>query len=171
MGKDRRTKSYQFKSGPSVEELWEDFAISLSLALMDLEEDDYLILTSKVTRQFVQFADQGAFGMRAEAQSNFFVEDEEHMIPVKSHKDLLKIGWNEPTYIPTGDVIPPVEGSPNYFIDVARPIPHAKLAAFAVDTLRRIFNVRYPGELTYSSCSSDNIPIRFPLLRIQRSKD
>lgn len=55
-----------------AEEAWAQFASELTHALADLDEDEFLILTTKKGWYYVQFAAQGSFGMRAEATSNGF---------------------------------------------------------------------------------------------------
>lgn len=140
------------------------------MVLADLDEDEFLILITKSTDHFVQFAAQGASGMRVEAQNNSFIETEEYKLSEKAHAQLLSLGWNEPTYEFSIDETEPPDGSPNYYIDIAVPVPYAPLAALAIETLQQIYNVRYPSELKYAAFSYEGVQIRFPLLGIQREK-
>jgi L-2-hydroxyglutarate oxidase LhgO len=55
---------------PSV--AWPPFAKALASALARLEEDQFLVISTKQGDHFVQFAGQRSFGLRAETASNGF---------------------------------------------------------------------------------------------------
>ena len=62
----------------------------------------------------------------------------------------------------------PIDGSPNFYLDVAMPVPYGEISALAVETLRGPFAVRHPGELQYEGYSDRATSIRFPQLGIKR---
>ena len=70
--------------------------------------------------------------------------------------------------MPEKGVEEPADGSPNYYIDAAPPVPYARLAALAITALRQVYRVRHPGELTYKAFTEGKTSIRFPLLKLQR---
>jgi tetratricopeptide (TPR) repeat protein len=156
-------------TAPPSRDAWDELQCNLATALADLEEDEFLILASTAEHYFVQFAGQGKRGMQAEAVSNSFIKDNAKL-SAGACEDLLRLGWNAPTYVPTKGVEQPADGSPNYHVDAATPVPYARLAALAVKTLRQIYGVRHPAELAYKAkaFAGDKTSIRFPLLKIQR---
>jgi hypothetical protein len=166
-------RKYEFQSAPPTEEAWKMFQAALAVALGDLDEDEFLVISAKNMSYFVQFAAQGAYGMRVEAISNAYIMDEDHELSEEEYQKLLDLGWNAPTYEPDDglELDPPAEGSSNFYLDVATPVPYPTVAALAVDTLGQIYQVRYPGELQYRGYSTDDVSIRFPLLGIKRSVD
>lgn len=58
---------------------WKRFAYELASALRGLEEDEWLVLSVKRRNRFVQFMNQGGAGFRAEAVSDFYLEDGDHL--------------------------------------------------------------------------------------------
>ncbi len=82
------------------------------------------------------------------------------------------LGWNAPTNLPekSDPEGRTLDGSPNFFIDVASPVPYEAIASLAVATLRFVFRVGHPGELTYHSFGNQADSIRFPTLRIARTR-
>jgi tetratricopeptide (TPR) repeat protein len=159
----------RMKAAPPFSDAWVEFQRNLASALEDLEDDEFLIIASKAEPYFVQFAAQGRHAMRAEAVSNSFITADAKL-PAAACENLLRLGWNAPTYVPAKGVEEPADGSPNYYLDAATPVPHARLAALAIKTLRQIYRVRHPGELTYKAkaFAEDKTSIRFPMLKIQR---
>lgn len=159
-----------FTVQPDAEEEWARFCADLALVLAELDEDEYLIISTKKTGLFVQFAAQGQFGMRAEAVSNNFLKGK--TLPQDACVVMQDLGWNAPTNLPeksdpeghTSD------GSPNFFIDVAPPVPYEAIASLAVVTLRFVFRVGHPGKLKYRSFGDKVDSIRFPTLRIARER-
>ncbi len=73
---DPSRKPKRIKAAPSVEQSWRTFRLRLAVALADLDEDEYLVVSHKRkgTKYFVHFAAQGAHGTRAEAVSNAYLE-------------------------------------------------------------------------------------------------
>ncbi|MFX1761438.1 hypothetical protein PWP93_02350 [Paraburkholderia sp. A1RI-2L] len=159
-----------FTTQSNVDEDWARFSADLALILSDLDEDEFLIISTKKTGLYVQFAAQGKFGMRAEAVSNNYVDDE--TLPHDARVVMHDLGWNSPTKLParadpeghTSD------GSPNFFIDAASPVPYEAIASLAVVTLRFVFRVGHPGELKYRSFGDKADSIRLPTLRIARER-
>lgn len=98
------------------------------LALVALEEDEYLILKVRGTHRYLQFMDQGGFARRG------------------------------------GDV----DGSPNYYRDLARPMPLEDVAVMATLTLNHVHRASHPGELEQDARSTAGMSIRFPHLIIRR---
>jgi hypothetical protein len=155
----------------STEEAWEHVANELSVAMADLDEDEYLVLSRKGTNYYVQLMDQGSFGVRAEAVSNAYVNPNE-LLTDESKAKLLELGWTGPTHRP-GDEIDEsgrhkAEGSPNFYLDLAKPIAYRELADLMVTTLRDVYRTEHPGWLEYQASSTRGMSIRFPHLGIRR---
>jgi tetratricopeptide (TPR) repeat protein len=155
------------RPSPKSEEAWSALRRNLAAALGSLDEDEYLVIASKTENYFVQFAGQGAQGMRAEAVSNAFITTGAPLSDTACQA-LLSLGWNAPTYVPSKGAAEPTKGSCNFYLDAGTPVPHARLAALAVRTLRRIYGIRHPGELEYRAFGDRHISIRFPLLDLRR---
>ncbi len=157
----------RIRSAPDSEESWAQFEANLAAALSDLAEDAHLVILRKGTDYFVQFAAQGCHGMRAESVSNTFIRKSSPLSRDACHQ-LTDLGWNPPTYAPSDVIDEPSDGSSNYYVDAATPVPCNELARLAVESLRAVYGVRHPGELQYSGCSADGSAIRVPLLKIRR---
>jgi type III secretion system-like peptide-binding chaperone len=157
---------------PACAAAWERFQRRLAEVLPDLSEDEYLIITRKQTNQFVQFAAQGQHGMRVEAVGNEFLSASAQLSD-ESIASLVAMGWHAPTYALTtkpADEDEPADGSPNFYLDAATPVPFGELAALAVRTLREIHRISHPGWLEYATLSADEgLSIRFPSLGIKRA--
>lgn len=97
-------------------EAWTDYAVQLAQVLNALEEDEYLVISLKNSNRFVQFAGQGAHGMRVETVSNFYLPENQQLGAVQ-HDLLLKFGWSAPCNLPDEFGHEPV-GSPNHFLDL-----------------------------------------------------
>ena len=146
---------------------WMRFACELAIALRGLEEDEWLVLSLKRRNRFVQFMNQGGAGFRAEAVSDFYLGDGDRL----SEHDrgaLLELGWDAPTSLPDEFGHRP-DGSPNYFLDLANPVPLDELALLAVNTLLHVYGAEHPNALEYSTGSRDRVSIRFANLGIRRT--
>ena len=154
-------------SSPSTSDSWVAFEHALAAAIGDLDEDEFLVLERKNTNYFVQFAAQGSFGLRVEAAANAY-QPRPDRIPEAAVVHLIYLGWKPPTYIQSHEYSEPVDGSPNFYLDVAAPVPFEDISALAVETLRGAFGVRHPGELQYEGYSDRLSSIRFPQLGIKR---
>jgi hypothetical protein len=157
----------RIRPGPGSEEAWSYFEAALVAALGDLSEDECLVISRKRYHYFVQFAAQGSYGMRTEAVSNAYIEEPDRLSE-DACRHLTDLGWNPPTYVQSARGPEPADGSPNYYLDAAPPVPYTDLARIAVTSLRQVFGVRHPGELEYMGFAADGASIRFPMLKIKR---
>jgi len=148
---------------------WDTLRRGLREALCGLEQDEYLILASRSQNYFVQFAGHENEGMRAEAVSNAYLTGNA-LLSDRACQALQAMGWCSPTYVPIDGAPPPATGSPNFYVDATPPIPFARFAALAIQTLHAIYRVRHPRELAYKAgtFSGGNVSIRFPALTIPR---
>jgi len=152
---------------PQPSKDWCPFVERLAEALSVMEEDQYLILSSKSDNRYVQFSAQGSFGMRAETVSNTYLDDAHR----HSDEDLLilrSFGWNDPT---SGPGVPPTadpDGSPNHYREWAAPVNHANVAFTAVRTLIEVLDIPSPGWLQYAAFDSDDHQILIPSLGLKR---
>lgn len=146
---------------------WAAFRRGLAAALRALEENEYLILAAREKNYFVQFDQQGTAGMRAEAVSNAYLAGEARLSEEACER-LQAMGWLPPTYTPSPGASHPSEGSPNFYLEVGPPVPCARLATLAVQTLRRIYGIGRPEELTYTCASREHGAVRLPMLPIAR---
>ncbi len=151
----------------STSDSWVAFEHALARAVSDLDEDEFLVIERKNTNYFVQFAAQGSSGLRVEASANAY-QPRPARIPESAVLQLMHMGWKPPTYVQTHEHSEPVDGSPNFYLDVAAPVPFADISALAVETLRGPFGARHPGELQYAGYSEQLTSIRFPQLGIER---
>jgi hypothetical protein len=148
---------------------WRRFERTLTDALSDLDDDEYLILSMRFGSRFVQFAGQGAEGMRVESVSNHYLDDEEAL--TGGEQDLLlAMGWHPPTYDPEAVVKHPAEGSPNYFRELEAPVRFWSVAELAIRTLRLVHRIETPDQLEYQAFNRVGESIRFPSLRIWRTR-
>jgi hypothetical protein len=157
------------KSFRRISKDWPHFAHNLAASLEVLDEDEYLILISKVNGRFIQFVCQGSFGMRAEAVSNNYLTGE-CRLSEDDHARLLRLGWSPPTHSAREENNPDQrdpDGSPNYFCEWDRPVPFALVAQMAVDTLRDVYGVTHPGTLMYKAASTSGTKVRMPQLGLR----
>ncbi len=129
--------------------------------MADLEEDQYLVVSvRRRPHYYVQFAQGGPKGFRAETVSNAFLPGDEHL---DNHEqgELLVLGWQPPQ--------PDVEGSgPNYHRDWEAPVPFAEVSALAVRTLNKVMSVARPGLLSYKAFAKGGAQIIISALGIPR---
>ena len=151
---------------PLAKDAWSQFAERLIPALVGLEEDEFLVLTVKGGNRFVQFMDQGGYGLRMEAVSDYYLPEDEHLTE-DDYATLRKLGWKAPTTLPDA-FGHEADGSPNYHLDLARPVPYDDVAILAVMTLANVYGARHPGNLEYDARSVEGASIRFPHLPIRR---
>ena len=146
---------------------WEIFSERLAFVLAKLEEDQYLIISVKSGNRYVQFACQGAWGMRAEVTSNHFLEDSDklkrrQMSWLRSH------GWNAPTgnaskATPKKDP----DGSPNYYVDFPAPFAVVEIANVAVGAIVDALGIRHPSSLVYQAFDGKQKMISFEELGLK----
>ncbi len=121
----------------------------------------------KGSTRYVQFMSQGAFGMRAESVSDFYLPEDDHLGQEDYHQ-LLRLGWHPPTTLPR-EFGHDFDGSPNYFLDLAQPVAVEDLAVMAVLTLIHVHAAGHPGRLEYWAQSTESTSIRLPHLGIRRA--
>lgn len=151
---------------PRAADAWKQFAYELRRTLAGLEEDAFLIIAIKRSNRFVQFAGQGSFGMRVEATSNFYLPEPEQLSETQ-HDLLLDLGWQAPTNLPD-DFGYKADGSPNYFVDLAHPVPFDDVATLAISTLVSVDGADHPGFLEYTAISNSGKTISFPNLGLRQ---
>jgi len=142
---------------------WRWLARNLRLALGDLKDGQYLILSIRGTNRFVQFAGEGSHGMLAEAASNHYLPRGERLDDA-AHRRLLQLGWWAPTHEPEESGPRAWGGSQNYFLMVEAPVDHGMLAAIAVGALVSVFGAKDLRQLEYKAFSRCGAEVRFPLL-------
>ena len=147
--------------------MWQDLESGLAHVLPDLGRGDVLIVSHRTSDVFVQFAAHGRDGMRAEAISNDYFTKGRRLSPA-AVRALVKCGWHRPTHsAAVEDSTHPEEGSPNFYLDLERPVRFAQLAALTVKSLREVYKVRLPSELKYIAFDRDGAEIRFPTLKLR----
>jgi len=154
---------------PDTDTVWRTFEAALAEVLLALEEDEYLILQSKRHQHYVQFAGEGAHGMRVEAVSNAFIDNPADRLSDVQHQRIAALGWDGPAENAPCPNAPPgfsVEG--NFYVDAAAPVPAAQVAELACATLRHVYGVHHPGELEYVAFHGAGDDIRFPSLQMRR---
>lgn len=147
---------------------WQAFAERLGSSIGAMKEDEFLIISLKETNRFVQFAAQGAGGMRVEATSNHFLSGRERL-DARQVRALVRLGWHKPTGSPkqsTPDRDP--HGSSNFFRDEPLPVNHALLAELAIRTLVEVYSVPHEGFLQYEAFDYAGNSYALPGLEIKR---
>jgi hypothetical protein len=149
---------------------WPAFESRLAEALAVLEEDQFLVITEKSGRAYVQYVGQGSFGVRAECVSNNYL-DETHALRAGQMNTLRRIGWSAPTGTPK-EALPKrqPEGSPNFFRDFDRPVPYDAVARMAVRSLTEVFEIPHPGYLMYRAFDKKQRLILIPTLGLKREE-
>lgn len=152
-----------------VSSAWGPFAAKLASVLEQLREDQFLIISTKRSNRYVQFAGQGAFGLRAETVCNQYLPASDQLDEAQI-ATLQGFGWHLPTGSPdkaTPEHDP--DGSPNFYIDYPLPVPYADLADLATRTLVEVLRVPHPGFLQYSSFDSGENTLVWPDLGLKRA--
>lgn len=149
---------------------WPPFSKKLAAILEKLEEDQYLVLSLKRSNRFVQFAAQGASGMRIETTSNSYLAKPEQLNE-RQIATLVDAGWHHPTGSPT-DSTPErdPDGSPNFFVEFSAPVSFEAVANLTIRTLAEILRVPYPGSMQYAAYDADGQAIAFPDLGLKLEK-
>jgi len=154
---------------PRISRDWPLFESRLASVLAALREDQFLILPVKQSARFIQFAGQGAFGMRAEVSSNAFLPAADRLTDEQIGK-LLENGWAAPTgSAKTSTPERDPDGSPNFFIDFASPVEPQRIAALAVRTLIDVLGLPHPGFLEYMAFDTDGNALVFATLGIKHA--
>ena len=153
----------------AVSTAWPAFVSELAKVLAAMEEDQYLIVLVKQSNRFVQFAAQGAYGMRIETTSNHFLPKRERLSRGQIAK-LIDMGWSDPTgsaLESTPELDP--DGSPNFFREFDDPVDFASVAQFAARVLIEVSRVPHPAYLEYEAISGDGICLQFPGLKLREA--
>ena len=158
------------KSKGYVSASWSPFSEKLTGVLGKLEEDQFLIVSIKGSKRFVQFAAQGSFGMRVETTSNSYL-DKPEQLNRRQVAALVELGWSDPTgsgaeSTPENDP----DGSPNFFLDFSTPVPYQFIADLTVRTLTEILRVPYPGSLQYEAFQAPGQVIALPELGLKYTR-
>jgi len=128
-----------------VDRSWAGFEARLAAALRCLPVDQFLILSTQPATQddpiyYVQFAQGGPSGLRAEAVSNAYLLPAGQLSP-SQEAALASAGWQAP--------YARAERPENYNRQWPMPAPFTDVAALAVATLRDVFGVVRPANLRY----------------------
>lgn len=150
----------------TVSKHWRDFTKNLAACIGALAEDEYLIIARKRANQYVQFAGQGAYGIRAEAAGNGYIEPPELLLDERQYARMQRLGWSRPTALPD---TPCALGSPNFYADtVATESGLRELARRTTQTFLTVYGVEHPRLLHYEAFHCEGTSIRFPTLLIKR---
>lgn len=145
------TTSSQLTPTSHVSLAWAPFAQKLAAALGQLVEDQYLILMVKQSNRFIQFASQGAFGIRVETTSNHYLTKQEKL-DERQIAVLIKAGWQAPSGNPAGSTPEnDPDGSPNFFAEFSAPVSFEAVADLTIRTFAEILRVPHPGFLQYEA--------------------
>jgi hypothetical protein len=128
---------------------WTEFEDRLADALGRIEPETFLIIAVPVadatgsvdpSGRYVQFANGGRQGFRAEASGNHYLGDADALTR-EDEERLAGLGWQWP--MTSGDI------GRNFSREWPNPAPWPEVAALAVRTLRDAFGVTSPGALRY----------------------
>lgn len=146
---------------------WTRLGTRLASALDALASDHYLVLSVHGRHRFVQFAQQGKWGIRAECVANAYLRPRERLSKA-DERALVRLGWRSPNLEQIGTKVrgDDPEGSPNWFTDFARPVDFAALVELTVRTFREVYGVRHPSALRYHAFASAGTKILLPELLV-----
>jgi hypothetical protein len=146
---------------------WGPFAEALSQHLAALEEDQYLVVSTKEGNRFVQYAAQNG-GMRVETTSNEFLSGL-YRLDAQRIEILGALGWKPPTgTLHTSNPLTDPDGSCNFFRDLDAPIDWQALAELTVRTFVEAHLVAHPNELEYTAWDDYDSVILLPMLGLKR---
>lgn len=149
--------------------IWADFASRLRRTLSQMRESDFLIVSVKRSNPYVQFAAQGAHGLRVEATSNAFLHGAEKLEPRATRK-LAALSWHAPTGRP--DQATPEKdpaGSPNYFRHFGADADLNVVVELAVRTLHEVLDAPSPILLKYEALDEDGSEAAYDELGLKRT--
>jgi len=139
---------------------WEHFEGRLAAVLGRMAAGSFLILSSRADDEivyYVQFAQGGRGGFRAEAVSNNFLAGRWALSPAQEEQ-LAGLGWQCPT---------PGNTDLNFMRQWPTPAPYAETARLAVRSLREVYGVERPSELVYRRFAKHGPDFAEPELGIQ----
>ena len=146
---------------------WNAYMHGLADVLSRMQMDGYLILEIAFSKRYVQFAAQGAIGMRVETTSNQYLE-KQGQLSLEQIGMLDSLGWHAPTGTPaqsTPENDP--EGSSNFFCDFKSPVAFDLVASLAVRTLVEVLEVPQPTFLEYEAFDADGAHLLFAELGLR----
>jgi hypothetical protein len=150
---------------PSVEaarSAWAKLSEALGLTLAQMEADQCLVLSVRDERgYYVQFAQGGPHGLRAETVSNAFLEEWERL-DEEAEERLVTLGWRPPSKRKSS--------SPNYHQEWHVPVPYEDAAELAVHTLEDVLEVRHPRLLMYRAFAKGGAQIILPNLGLVQER-
>jgi len=125
---------------------WAAFEARLAAALSAMDGATYLVLSvagepRAGASAYVQFAQGGLLGFRAEAAGNHWLPPG-HGLGVAGEERLASLGWQRPA--PDA-----ASRGRNWTREWPEPVPFAEVAALAVRTLRDVYGAARPGDLRY----------------------
>jgi hypothetical protein len=143
---------------------WTAFEARLATALAGMEHATYLIVSlagelPAGASAYVQFAQGGLLGFRAEAAGNHWLPPSHGLGPEQEER-LAALGWRRPG---------PASQGRNWVREWQEPVPFAEVAASAVQTLREVYGATSTDDLRYTSGAfpAHHGPIPDPGLDIQ----
>jgi hypothetical protein len=125
---------------------WAAFEARLAATLAMMEQATYLVVSVAAELRagasaYVQFAQGGLLGFRAEAAGNHWLPPGHGLGPAQEER-LAALGWQRPG--------PAAQGR-NWIREWQEPVPFAEAAAVAVQTLREVYGATTPDDLRYRS--------------------
>ncbi|HEY4751862.1 MAG TPA: hypothetical protein VIH37_01165 [Candidatus Limnocylindrales bacterium] len=125
---------------------WAAFAARLAAALAGMEHATYLIVSLAAdlpagASAYVQFAQGGLLGFRAEAAGNHWLPPGHGLGPDQEER-LAALGWQRPG---------PASQGRNWVREWQEPVPFAEVAGSAVQTLREVYGATSTDELRFHS--------------------
>ena len=125
---------------------WAAFEMRLAKALGAMEHATYLVVSlagepRATASAYVQFAQGGLLGFRAEAAGNQWLGPRQGPSEAQQEK-LTELGWQRPGSAPQGR---------NWVREWEEPVPFPEVAAIAVQTLREVYGAKSPDRLVYRS--------------------
>jgi|ERR1035437_321866 hypothetical protein len=139
---------------------WEQFEGRITAVLGRMAAGSYLILSSRADGEivyYVQFAQDGREGFRAEAESNNFLAGRWALSPAQEEQ-LAGLGWQCPM---------PGDSDLNFMRQWPAPAPYAEIACLAVRSLREVYGIERPSELVYKRFAKRGPAFAEPELGIQ----
>lgn len=125
---------------------WAEFGSRLTRALAAMEAATYLVVSLAADSRasssaYVQFAQGGLLGFRAEAAANHWLSSG-HGLDAAQERRLAELGWLRPD---------PASRDRNWVREWQEPVPFAEVADVAVRTLREVYGASTPEALRYRS--------------------
>jgi hypothetical protein len=139
---------------------WEQFEDRLAAVLGRMAAGSFLILSSRADDEivyYVQFAQGGRGGFRAEAESNNFLAGRWALSPAQEEQ-LAQLSWQCPT---------PGNTDLNFMRQWPTPAPYAEIARLAVRSLCEVYGIERPSELVYRRFARRGPDFAEPELGIQ----